>query len=495
MNYKFNVVLDLKTTQNINPNVAVGVYMIITDCFKKQNHNDRIKISLKTKVQPIYFGSKENGYKYNQSIVKKNNLKNGGLSYIISNTKMAITKTLLYFTEENIKPQREDFRVKLNFNLDRITKEEHDSYFNPQNLIAKSEIGLTDYIQEKIIEFEKSLKEKNNDSISEGRIKIYRTLWGHLKNYENYSNKRLSLVGFDKEAHNDFFDFLYKYGTGEIELTNSFLRKKPTRLKNGYSQNAISKLNKALIAIINRAKDIDEIDIKLNTGNKSIKFSETKGMKYLYLNEGHINNILNASVEDKDLALAKSYLVIASLMGLRFQSVKYLEGKKPELNTINNSTFYSVKVLLGKISEYTYASVPIADVLIDYLNENHEGKFPYFKNNAATNRDIKKFLNQIEEMKNEVYTDSNRFKQDNTIEKKILCNLVSTHDCRASYISNLANLEIPREYVKNITHPKAKTSTGAFDVYDKRDLDSKALLLAKSIESTYTQSLYKISFK
>lgn len=494
MNYKYNVVLDLKTTKNINPNQAVGVYMIITDCFKKQNHNDRIKISLKAKVSPIHFGLKENNFKYDEATVKKNNLKNGGLYYNISNVKRAITKTLFYFTEENVITNREDFRVKLNFNLSRITKEEHDNYFTP-NSSANSEIGLTDYLKEKINEFEKSLMEKNNDSISDGRIKIYRTLCGHLKNYESYSNKRLSLVGFNKEEHNDFFYFLYRYGVGEIELKNSFLRKKPTILKNGYTQNTISKLNKALIAIINRAKDIDEIDLKLNTGNKSIKFSEAKGMKDLYLNEDQIKNILNTSVEDEDLALAKSYLVIASLMGLRFESIKYLEGKEPELKTVDNSTFYSATALLGKIGKKTYSTVPLPEILVEYLNNNHNGKFPIFNKNSKINGDIKKFLRTVDGMNIKVETNSNRFKQSNKTEKKFLCDLVSTHDCRASYISNLANLEIPRDYVKNITHPKAKTSTGAFDIYDKRNLDSKALLLAKSIQSSNTQTIYKVSFK
>ncbi len=169
MNYKYNVVLDLKTTKNINPNQAVGVYMIITDCFKKQNHNDRIKISLKAKVSPIHFGLKENNFKYDEATVKKNNLKNGGLYYNISNVKRAITKTLFYFTEENVITNREDFRVKLNFNLSRITKEEHDNYFTP-NSSANSEIGLTDYLKEKINEFEKSLMEKNNDSIFRWKI-------------------------------------------------------------------------------------------------------------------------------------------------------------------------------------------------------------------------------------------------------------------------------------------------------------------------------------
>lgn len=495
MNYKFNVVLDLKTTQNMNPNQSVGVYMIITDCFKKQNHNDRIKVSLKTKVAPIYFGLKENNYKYDEATTKKNNLKNGGLHYTIENTKIAITKTLLFFTEKNITPQREDFRVKLNYNLNRITKVEHDNHFNPNKSIVKSEINLTDYLNEKIIEFEKNLKEKNNDSISEGRIKIYRTLNSHLKNFECYSNKRISLINFNKEDHKDFFDFLYKYGKGKIELNDSALRKKSTRLENGYSQNTISKLNKALIAIINRAKNIDEVEIKLNTGNKSIKYSETKGMKDIYLNENDIKNIINTTVEDKELALAKSYLVIALLIGVRFQSVKYLEGKKPELKTVDNVTFYSANVLLGKISQYTYSTIPLPDILIDYLKHNHDGKFPFFKDNSKMNGNIKKFLNKVEGMDVLVETNCNRFKQNNQIEKKLLCDLISTHDCRASYISNLASLEIPREYVKNITHPKAKTSTGAFDVYDKRDLDTKALLLAKSIERTNTQTIYKVSLK
>jgi len=47
--------------------MPVGVYMIITKCFKKEKHNDRIKICLNTKVAPIHFGLKESNQ---QNLIK-----------------------------------------------------------------------------------------------------------------------------------------------------------------------------------------------------------------------------------------------------------------------------------------------------------------------------------------------------------------------------------------------------------------------------------------
>lgn len=491
MNYKTNIILDFKSTKNINPYSPVGVYIIITKCFRKEKHNDRIKISLNTKVAPIHFGLEKNNYKYDESTVKKNQQKNGWLQQTINNTNIAITKTLLNFQQQGETPSKEDFRITLLFNLSRISQAEYNEHFFPTNFDI--DINLTDYLKEKIAEFYENLKTKNDDSIGEGRITGYKTLFGHLKNYENYYDKRLSLKKFTKEDHKHFFDFMEQYGAGVIKLKESFLCKRSKRLKDGYAQNTISTLNKVLIALFNRAKNIDDIEIKFNTHSKSIKFSQVRGMKDTYLSEEDFKVIFNTATNNEAAALAKSYLIIAFCMGLRYQSVKYLGGKKPELKKVNNSTFYAATTLLGKINDRTFATVPLPDILVDYLTINHGGIFPKLPETSTVNKNIKDFLENINEMQDEVNLQCHRFKQGIIDRKKFKYQIVSTHDCRSSYISNLANLEIPREYVKNITHPKAKSVATAYDVYDKRDLDSKALLLAKSIDRTNTKTVYKIS--
>lgn len=491
MNYKTNIILDFKSTKNINPNTPIGVYIIITKCFKKEKHNDRIKISLNTKVAPIHFGLEKNNYKYDESTVKRNHQKNGWLQQTINNTNTAITKTLLNFQEQGKTPCKEDFKISLLFNLSRISQAEYNDHFFPKNF--ESDIYLTDYIEEKIEEFNENLKNNNDDSIEDGRISSYKTLYGHLKNYESYFNKRLRLKQFSKEDHKHFFDYMEQYGSGVIKLETSFLCRRSKRLSDGYSQNTISALNKVLIALLNRAKNIDDIEIKFNTNSKSVKFSQVKGMKETYLSEDDFKIILDTETTNKSSALAKSYLIIAFCMGLRYQSVKYLQGKSPELAKVKTSRFYCATTLLEKISDDTFSTVPLPDILIDYLNKNHNGIFPYFPHTSTMNKYIKEFLKSISEMQDEVYLNCNRFKKGIIKTKKLKYQIVSTHDCRSSYISNLANLEIPREYVQNITHPRAKSVSRVYDAYDKRDLYSKALLLAKSIGRTNTKTVYKIS--
>ena len=65
--------------------------------------------------------------------------------------------------------------------------------------------------------------------------------------------------------------------------------------------------------------------------------------------------------------------------------------------------------------------------------------------------------------------------------KEPMSNLISTHDCKGTFYSNLYALNVPEVVIDNITHPDKKPKNAMGKTYNKTDMLIKTKLFVDEI--------------
>jgi len=230
-------------------------------------------------------------------------------------------------------------------------------------------------------------------------------------------------------------------------------------------------------------------NLTLDLSDSSLSLENPFAEKEIYLNEFEILKAINCSVDNELLENARQYLIMASLMGLRVEDMESLSGLQPEIFKTRKREFLGVKVSIGKTKSQTI--IPILKPVRDILSNNNT-TFPVFKEHLV-NVWLKKICKLLEINFFEQRTKIS-FNQGKIITTDIpKYKLVSIHDCRRSFITNLLSNNINGERVKYITHPKKEDSKDMMALYNKADLVDKAEVFLNEIKNcnslvyTYTK--------
>ncbi len=214
--------------------------------------------------------------------------------------------------------------------------------------------------------------------------------------------------------------------------------------------------------------DQSEISMVLNLHKKGLRIQELKKSNDVYINQEQLLKILNADASlSSEFANAKNYLLISSLTGLRYEDMYSLNKLDIQTYKARNKTFigFTTKIRkASKVNKEVFICVPLFDHVKKILSDNG-GKFPSFPKNQPMNRQLKKFCKHIG-FNEEIECKYWYYKHEGVvIENTPMHELIETHTGRKTFYTNLTQLQVNRNIIETVTHPKyqSKTMAGVYN--------------------------------
>tara|TARA_B110000285_G_C15076530_1_gene591087 strand:+ start:233 stop:1669 length:1437 start_codon:yes stop_codon:yes gene_type:complete len=409
-----------------------------------------IRFSTEMSIIPDEFGDESTNYKLDHNKLRSTTKNQGLKNYMFKIEKEALELYYKYI-EDGI--YFEQFKKELQQKISDTKKEVEITY------------TLKKYLKEKILQFEKRIGTNSKSEIRENTIKVYRTLLRYILEYENVTKKVLTFTNFKETQFKDFWETQNKMLKGEIEFPAIKGYRKRTNKKDGFLSNSILKNQKSLLRIL-RLASREGHRVSLDFNDDNLLTLDTESSKLLYIDERDLSKVIEFKARCKNIKLAQHYVILASYMGLRYESMSELFLIQPQKS--EKYDFWYVHSKQNKTRTECFVPVlkPVMDIYISNGN-----KFPKFKSNGAMNKLVKDFFEilnlNITSPVTKCFFDGKTDSRTYNIEE-----IISTHDFRSTFKSNLAD-KIDDMVVENILHPKRKRNSMT-RIYDKRNMETKA---------------------
>ncbi len=428
---------------------------------KQSNGNIRsipCRIAVEAKIKPSNFGKIETGFKFDPNVFHRFSRSNKTIENKMNRIKDEVWKLESKYVSEGYMPTPQELRDELLVKLKRKDRVDVDS------------VTILQFLLEDIKRYENGVGRHSIDKIKENTIKTYRTLKTLLEEYQLSTGEILTFELLNENKYWEFWDVTDEIHRGEREVDNPNRAKKQAKNKYGYSVNSIRKYQDAFIKTLNRAKE-QGFNPAIDTNKKGLKIPSSDSSKNIFITIPELKEIIKADVSyDKSLQTAKDYIIISSLTGMRYQSMVDTSTQKVKL--CNDSGYNFAYILSWQAKTETEVYMPLLKPVREIL-ESYNGVFPKWPANGTINKKLKKLfeLVSIDTPSQEKIT-TYSFKE--IIRSKPKCELISAHDGRKSFISNLEELKASRDVVDQMTHPDKKPKNPMRKIYDKRDLLAKA---------------------
>lgn len=381
-----------------------------------------------------------------------------------------IYKPLRYYTGVKVDPKNWDAQTKLpkdrnqQLELIRIVKQINDTftYLNVKqkvsNDLLKAELDehikgkesvakrvrIVDFIDTEIMKL---------TTLTEGSKALYRNVAKKLSDFETKIGKPIYSNEFDERMYQQFIEEMRG-----IVNTN----------------NALWSIYKTLKATLKRIAKTYKIEVfnpsmELNAVDKISKVTEDK----TYLNFEQIKCIMDHEPSTEKLRNVKLMLLTLLFTGCRISDI----GKiKPEHTYTKNGISFTYARYISQKTETEIIS-PILKPLMDAIEQNG-GKMAYPISPEKFNKYVKELLEEcgMDEEITLSYTDSRGRKKFST---RRLCDLVSSHIGRRSFITNLINY-IPITILSKITGHEFADNSIIFS-YNKISLLDNAAQFVKDL--------------
>lgn len=252
---------------------------------------------------------------------------------------------------------------------------------------------------------------------------------------------------------------------------------------------SINKYQKTFMRLL-RLAIIDGINVNLNVNNANLIVTKSPATKDLYVTETDLSKIWNYQPTTNEMQLAKDYLMLASLTGMRYESMEVanLETVETFKDGSYNFSYFHSKQNKTETECYIPLFAPAMEILKRYNN-----KFPTFPANPIVNEDIKELFKLVGINAQQTITNVT-YKSGTLIETKPANEVISTHDCRKSFITNLFLAGGAENIVMAVTHPDKKPAHAMSAVYNKSTLLDRAKQFYNEINrvnKTKPSQLYK----
>lgn len=381
------------------------------------------------KVIPKYFGKPETGFKHDV-IVVYNNLKNNSH---FTNARDAINKSIIdietkygyqlpsndvLILEINALIQRDKQSQNKSIKIDEEKVESDDEAVNCICLVS-----VVDQYFEKMVA---TSKENRTDARSEHTIDSYKTMILNIKRYDK-ENGTIDLLTLTNEKWDAIWDIIltYKKGVGNYKYES-------IRLKQIQLRSILKKLPTNNLPLLNLNDDL--INKNIDPINKQTQ---------LFLSEDELKSLIKTSFVNQKMEYARIYLIVASLTGQRYQSMRNMSGCPIKWN--EEYGFYYAHFIHFKTGTHCYCPL-FYDVVklcpdsiffnFDKINQNSQ----YWIDKVVVALGIKKEIN------------------------------ISSHTCKKTFVSLLKPYRIKNEIISLVTHPDEKYSETCVGDYDKSDL-------------------------
>jgi len=433
------------------------VFAYITGVFK--GSQERLKIAIGKSINPNDFGDADSNFKFNRNKLNKSkNPSNLIFKKFLENFESAVNQTELYFAVTEKKPNKDEFKGKLLVYLGKEVEEK-----------TTSNITLIDFINDYVKEV-KELRLKNKKKISDGTIWNYLSVIHHIKNYQQSKGVELLISDFSFDIYNDFVETTNQLAIDKIKGKNKEIHCK-IHHKVGKSVNTISVITTRLRFLLSKAQQRGyELHNTLNLRDERLIINMEPSAKEYYLSEELLLQIYNYKPKKNTAIKGKNYVMLATTTGMRFESLNKLRGEKPQLiTTPTGEQFFAVKNRASK------TGVELLSPLMKPALEIYErmGQFPKLSTAPMVNYQIRALLAEMG-IKDKVVVTHHVYGKGQIKENKLLSEVVSSHACRASFITNLLNLRVDRFKVQAMTH-KAMNDGTAFSIYDRRSEIDRAI--------------------
>lgn len=422
-----------------------------------------VRYSLQENILPSKFGIKETKFKFDEAIFKKATSSNSTVKTKMLQFEGALNEIANEYISKREVPTPAELTIRLTSKL----RTEMD-------VVPK--LSILDYLLTKIEKETENSGKSMKKSKRINTIKTYVTVSHLIENYQIATNEKLLFEDFTEAKYWQFWDVLDDILKDKIKVAHYNQKRKQRKQSYGYLVVSIRKHQKTLLTTLKEATK-ESFKIPLDVYNPNLILKDVGATKDFYVETVLIKQIIEADVAfDRKLQIAKDYFVIASLTGMRYESM--VEAQRAEIQTCNDGkyNFDFIHSVHNKTSTQVY--IPFLKPVQEIVNRN--GKFPYVPSNPEINEYLKLLfrhlrLNRLENVTKVTY------RSGIISTKEHMSDLISTHDCKGTFYSNLIALNVSEAAIDNITHPDRKPKNPMARVYNKTNMLTKAKLFVDEI--------------
>ncbi len=435
-------------------------YAVINSQGKKRHLP--VRYSLQENILPIKFGKKETNFTFDEDVFNKFSKNNSTVKTKMTQFDNALTEIANDYISKRIVPTPKELTIKLNNKL-------------RSEVLVEPEVSILDYLKSKIEKDTENSGKPMKSSKRENTIKTFITVGHLIENYEIATNQRLLFESFNKVKYWEFWDVLDDILKDKIKVDNQNQKRKQRKQSYGYLAVSIRKYQKALLSTLKEAHK-EKYTTPLNIFDDDLILLNKESSKSFYIETDIINKIIFADVTAyENLQNAKDYFIIASLTGMRYESMEEAQFKEIEEFDVSGQIIKYIDSYNNKTD--TSVCIPLFKPVIDIINKTG---FPKVSSNAEINRNLKLLFKYLELNRLETVT-KHTYRSGEIYEYVPMSDLISTHDCRGTFYSNMFALNVPEEVFAKITHPDRKSANAMSSVYNKTKMLTKTRLFVEEI--------------
>lgn len=455
-----------KVEDRIKPELIMAEinYGYATITPKGQKRHKPTRFSLQVSIKPSCFGKPETNFKFDEEIFKKATKNDATVRNRMLNFEKALSEIesahVLARTTPTPQQLKESLTEKLRPDVIKAPKDNVLSYLYRKIKKEKSDSGKS----------KKTSKGLNT-------IKTYVTVSHLIENYELATNTKLMFEALDNDKYWHIWDVLDDILKGKIEVNNPNQPKKQRKQPNGYLVTSIRKYQKALLTTLRQANK-DGFKMPLDLSDADLILNDVEASKDFYIEVDELKKIISTDVtSDPVLQSAKDYLIVACLTGLRFESMEEVHDLNIEHYSDDKYDFKYIHSKYNKTK--TEVFIPILKPVLSILELSN--KLPQVTDNASTNKNLKKLFEHIG-IDRKVKLTKVTYRNSTITSTEPISALISTHDCKGTFYSNLYQLGVSENVIDNITHPDRKPKNAMARVYNKTTMLAKAKMFVDEIE-------------
>ncbi|WP_312922199.1 hypothetical protein [Empedobacter brevis] len=448
-----------------------AVSALISGEFLPTKNNDRIKIALGISVTPETFGKSSNNFTFDETHIHTgrsfdaNQLRDKINGFVKKHDLLAN-----YYALSGDIPTKEEYENKLTELLikDKIIQKKGFEKIDFDNLGKH-------FFDEFLFDLVKKEYDNYNNGVREitlSTIKIHENSINHFLNYQEYKGERIFIEDIKVKTLLDVIDVANEIMIGNIKLKKNHCQSHTkTRNKAGYSVNFSNNLLAQLKSFLRRV-DTDDVELSINLNDSRLKKKKAQPAKKIYHDLDLLEKIYNYQPKEKRTIRAKEYILLAATFGMRHQSVNELRNKQPQLiTTKSGESFYVVENYSEKtgISILSPMFAPAMEIYKKYKNN-----FPFIIQNNYISKCLRDLFHEMD-IKDKTILNEWVYSVGVVTSEVKVKDIVSSHDSRKTFVTNLLQLGVNSSIVRSMTHENIEENSSSFNIYDNASAVDRAI--------------------
>jgi len=155
---------------------------------------------------------------------------------------------------------------------------------------------------------------------------------------------------------------------------------------------------------------------------------------------------------------------------MRYQSMVLATSCELKKFVIGSNSYYYIESFQPKTS--TYTAIPLLKPVLEIVRNNNNS-IPKWSSNGKINKYLKMLFSEIDSQ-SEGYEIKNYYRDGEVKQKKKVYELITAHDTKKSFVTNLSLLNARQDVIDNISHRRKKKDNEMLSTYLKSTMIDKA---------------------